>query len=328
MKALKIVGIVILFLVAIVLIVPLFMAEQVLVTSSIDVEAKPAKVFKQVNNFKNWAHWSPFEKDSTIVNTYEGPSSGVGTIRHWTGETAGSGTMTLLESTPFTFIKNKLDFGPDGGGIGEWIFTETEDGCSVSWNITVSELSYPFGKLFSPLIGTMLTPMLNSGLKALKTHVETDATMPDISIIDTDLITTLAIYDSTKIAGIGDLLESNYGSLMQYIHKSGDAISGAPIAVYHNWDPEGYIRISAAIPIHGKAKGKGNIEGFNIEAGRAVYLQHFGGYNTAASHYIIDDFIKEHNLSTKDFIWEAYITDPETEPDSTKWQTDIYYPLK
>jgi effector-binding domain-containing protein len=59
-----------------------------------------------------------------------------------------------------------------------------------------------------------------------------------------------------------------------------------------------------------------------------VFAKHLGGYNTSKTHWAIDTYMKDFNLKPKDFIWEVYVTDPATEPDSTKWETDIYYPLK
>ncbi len=328
MKVLKITSVVILTILALSFIIPLFMPEEAVVSSSINIEANPSLVFHQVNDYHNWSNWSPFDEDSTIVNTYEGAEKGVGAVRQWSGKTAGSGTLTILESEPYKYIKNKLEFEGGSGGIGEWIFVENENGVNVSWTITISGLSYPFERLLLPLIKSMTQPMLLKGLKSLKVYVEKQPQINKVKIVETPLITSLAIYDSTTVEGIGALLGKNYGKIMTYIAKKGFDISGAPIAVYHNWDPAGFIKITAAIPVNGKFKGRKEIKRFEIEPGKAAFVKHFGGYNTEETHYAIDDYIEDFNLKTKDFIWEVYVTDPATEVDSTKWQTDIFYPLK
>lgn len=328
MKVLKVLGVIIIVLLAMAFIIPLFMAEESVVTSSIKIDAKAATVFRQVNKLENWNHWSPFEVDTTIVNTYEGPKSGVGASRHWIGDESVSGNMIILESEAYTHIKNKLVFGENGSATGNWEFTESDDTINVEWTITISSLSYPFERLMSPIIKSMMTSMLSKGLDSLKVYAEKQVSPPKIEIIDTKLITALSIYDSTTIDGISDLLRQNYPKLMKYISRKGYTISGAPFAVYHNWDPDGFIKISAAIPLHGKFKGKNEIIEFSIEPGKAILLKHFGGYDTGNSHLAIEEYINDFNLQTKDFIWEFYITDPGMEPDSSKWQTDIYYPLK
>jgi effector-binding domain-containing protein/ribosome-associated toxin RatA of RatAB toxin-antitoxin module len=328
MKALKILTVTIIALLAIAFIVPVFMSDEAVATSSIEINSDEIIVFRQVNDLKNWKNWSPFEEDSTIVNSYEGPEIGIGSTRIWTGEVAGDGKMTILESKPYSHIKNKLLFGTESSGVGTWEFTENNGIVKVNWTITVSELSYPFEKLFGPVIESMTSKMLKNGLKSLKQYSEKQLSPPKIEIVETSLITSLAIYDSTKIENMAIFFEEKYGKIMKYITAKGYAISGAPFAVYHNWDPDGYIKISAAIPVQGNIKGNKEIKKLEIESGKAIFLKHFGGYNTANSHYAIDEYIKEHNLFTKSFIWESYVSDPEMELDSTKWQTDIYYPLK
>lgn len=328
MKVLKVLGYIVIVLLVMAFVIPLFMAKESVVSSSIKINAKAVTVFRQVNNLENWSHWSPFEGDTTIVNTYEGPKSGVGASRSWTGNESGTGNMIILESEPYTNIKNKLVYGESGSATGNWKFTESDNTINVEWTITISSLSYPFEQLISPIIESMMTNMLSKGLDSLKVYVEMQVDPPEIELIDTKLITALVIFDSTTVDGIGNLLAKNYSKLMKYIIKKGYAISGAPFAVYHNWDPDGFIKISAAIPLHGKFKGRNEITKFSIEAGKAISLKHFGGYDTGKSHLAIEEYITDFNLQTKDFIWESYITDPVMEPDSSKWQTDIYYPLK
>ena len=353
MKVRKIMGILIVIMLAVVFVVPLFMDDAISVTSGTIINSDEETVFQQVNNLQNWSKWSPFENDSTLVNTYSGPESGVGAKRLWKGEKSGVGSMTIVESNEYTHIKTKIEFESESGGYGRWEFSKNDTAVFVDWTITISDLSYPLERLISGIIKSSIQPMMDKGLESLKDLVDkkssdtTDISSVDntvnissayptsstsggqeIKVVDVAAITTLAIYDSAKVDGIGSLLKKNYSILMKYIGDREYAIMGAPLAVYHNWNPEGYIHISAAIPLYGKLKEHKNIKKFDIEAGKAVYAKHFGGYNTVETHYAIDDYVKKHHLQLKSFIWEEYITDPSTEPDSSKWQTDIYYPLK
>jgi len=172
-----------------------------------------------------------------------------------------------------------------------------------------------------------MAPMQKKGLENLKSLCEGLPEPPNIEIVDVNTTPSLVIYDSTTVNGIGIMLEKNYGMLMQYIIKNKIQMAGAPFAIYHNWDPNGIIRISAGIPIAIQSAGTSLIQYYEIPAGKAVFAEHVGGYNTEATHNAIDDYLKDFNLETADYIWEAYITDPSTEPDSTKWVTYIYYPL-
>src|SRR6266446_55167 len=50
------------------------------------ISAPPAVVFAQVNDFHKWEAWSPWAKmDPDAKSTFDGPTSGVGSMFHWAG---------------------------------------------------------------------------------------------------------------------------------------------------------------------------------------------------------------------------------------------------
>ncbi len=326
MKALKILGVIVLIIVALVLIIPLFLANNVVVKHSQLIKAKPVTIFHQVNTLENWDAWSPFDDDPGMTVSYEGKQSGVGAQMLWTGNESGS--LTIEESIPYKSIKTNIKYGQDGLTNGYWEFDETPEGVIVTWTVDASGLSYPLERSLGLAMEIMMKPMLEKGLNDLKSLVEVKPTPPKVRIIKTKAQTALVIYDSTTIDGIGDLLGKNYPKLMRYVARKKIPMTGKPFAVYHNWDPEGIIHISAGIPVdHVPEKLKKSITVLVLPAGKAVFAKHFGSYDTGDTHWAIDTYLKDFNLETKDFIWEVYVTDPSTEADTAKWETDIYYPL-
>jgi len=329
MKALKVLGVIISILIAIFLIIPFFLTDHVTISSEKNILAKPATVFQQVNMLKNWKSWSPFEADTTMVDTYEGPEAGVGAKRTWLGEKIGEGSLTIIESRPYDVIRTQLVFGTDeGGATGTWNFEKTDEGVGVLWTIHITNLKYPFERWYGLMSKSVMKPLMEQGLTTLKEVAEAKSSV-DIQVVDLVSQPSLTILDSTTIDGIGEMLGKNYGTIMEYITKNEIAVTGFPFAVYHNWDPEGIIVIRAGVPVAEKLKGHKNIEYFELPEGKAVYAKHFGGYDTGNTHYAIDDFMKANKIEGNEkFIWEVYVTDPFTEPDTAKWETDIYYPLK
>jgi len=89
------------------------------------MNAAPATVFDQVNDFHKWDAWSPWAKlDPNCKFTYDGPSSGTGAVCAWSGnDEVGEGRMTILESRPNEFIRIKLEF-----------IRPFEDQCEVTFN--------------------------------------------------------------------------------------------------------------------------------------------------------------------------------------------------
>ncbi len=79
---------------------------------SITITAPVDVVFAQVNDFHNWANWSPWAKlDPNAKNTFEGPSSGAGAIFKWSGnDQVGEGIETITESRLNERIDLRLEF--------------------------------------------------------------------------------------------------------------------------------------------------------------------------------------------------------------------------
>jgi Polyketide cyclase / dehydrase and lipid transport len=82
------------------------------ITRSATIAAPAPAVFAQVNDFRNWQNWSPWEGiDSSMKRIYEGPTSGTGAAYAWAGNRQiGEGRMTIIESRPPEFVRIRLEF--------------------------------------------------------------------------------------------------------------------------------------------------------------------------------------------------------------------------
>ena len=174
MKSLKIFLFIIVGIIIIVLLAAAFAPDNVTITTNITIDAKPEQVYNNVVSLKNWKHWSPFEHDSTMTDTFSGPESGVGSTREWKGNAIGEGKMTVMEATEYTHIKNNLDFGTKGGATGTWTFNPVDSTKThVTWSTHITGLKFPFERLMGLILEPMMKPMFDDGLKDLKEYTET-----------------------------------------------------------------------------------------------------------------------------------------------------------
>ena len=105
------------------------------------VIAAPAPaVFAQVNDYRNWKAWSPYEKlDPAMKKTYEGAAAGTGAIYTWAGNSqAGEGRATITESRPSELIRIKLEFLKPFAvtNTAEFTFKPEGDRTAVTWSLT------------------------------------------------------------------------------------------------------------------------------------------------------------------------------------------------
>ncbi len=106
-----IIAAVIIALIAIVLILASTKPNTFRMQRSATISAAPDKIFPYINDFHNWAAWSPWEKfDPNMKKSFSGAATGKGSIYEWDGnKKVGQGRMEITEILPHK-ITVKLDF--------------------------------------------------------------------------------------------------------------------------------------------------------------------------------------------------------------------------
>lgn len=101
------------------------------------VDAPPSAVFPLINDFHEWAAWSPFERmDASMTKTYEGPAAGVGAGYGWTGNNkVGEGSMKITESVEPTKVVIALAFKRPmvANNVATFTLEAKGEGTEVTW---------------------------------------------------------------------------------------------------------------------------------------------------------------------------------------------------
>jgi hypothetical protein len=111
--------------------------EEFRVSRSATMAATQSAVFAQVNDFHKWEAWSPWAKlDPDAKTSFEGPSSGTGSVFRWDGDkNVGQGSMTIVDSRPNDLVRIKLDFLRPFVGTNDVTFNFKPEGerTAVTW---------------------------------------------------------------------------------------------------------------------------------------------------------------------------------------------------
>ena len=173
---LKIILGVIVVLVAVVLILAAMKPDVFRVERSAVIKAPPEKVFAQINDFKAWTAWSPWEKkDPAMKRNYGAVTSGKGATYGWEGNSdVGQGSMEITDAVASSKIELKLDFLKPMEAHNTVVFTLTPQGemTQVSW---VMQGPTPFiGKIFHVFMNMdkMVGGDFEAGLANLKAVAE------------------------------------------------------------------------------------------------------------------------------------------------------------
>lgn len=124
-------------LIAVVLILAAMRPDTFRVGRSIDINAPAEKIFPLINDYGNWAAWSPYEKvDPAMKRTFSGAASGKGSIYEWTGnKKIGHGRMEIVEAVPPSSVVIKLDFfSPfEAHNVAEFTLQPLGNATRVTW---------------------------------------------------------------------------------------------------------------------------------------------------------------------------------------------------
>jgi hypothetical protein len=193
MKALKIIGIVLLSLIIIVAIVVISLPSHSHVERSIVIKASPSQVFTELNSFKNFNAWSPWAAlDPNTKYEYSGPESGVGAFMSWKSDNGnvGNGTQKIIVSEAPNRIKNEMTFeGFEDKSYAEFVLTPEASETKVTW--TYDGDMKGLYKIFGLMMDNMLGPTYEQGLKNLKGLVESKlATQPEAEVVTDTVISS------------------------------------------------------------------------------------------------------------------------------------------
>jgi effector-binding domain-containing protein len=215
-----------------------------------------------------------------------------------------------------------------------WEFKETDSGTVATWGFGMENLNYPMGRYFGVLLRNNMLPYLKKGLENIKTIIESMPKEPEGSIgtileKDVEAQTIITVSDSVTSTDFQDFFARVYPRVSQLtITDTSLKITGAPFAIFHSWDPEGKSFVEAGFPVNKKHKVTDEMVCRELLVISCVYVSFYGPYELSGmAHDSINAYINEKGYMITGPPMEIYITDPAVEPDPSKWETQVLYPI-
>mgnify|MGYP002626216662 CR=1 FL=1 len=96
-----------------------------------------------------------------------------------------------------------------------------------------------------------------------------------------------------------------------------------PMSRYYAVDGE-KLDMAAAIAVKEALPSEGDVQADALPAGKVASAWHMGPYEKLNETYaVVEAWIADEGLNTGPQSWEIYWTDPGSEPDSSKWKTEV-----
>ena len=127
----------------------------------------------------------------------------------------------------------------------------------------------------------------------------------------------------TEAAGFTAVVDRGFPRLFGRLAELGVAPAGAPFIRYLRMGEELELELGVPVPAGSAA------EDGALPAERVAVLRHIGPFSgLREAGESLERWVAEQDEQAAGPFWEAYVTDPSSEPDSSKWITEIHVPLR
>jgi effector-binding domain-containing protein len=127
----------------------------------------------------------------------------------------------------------------------------------------------------------------------------------------------------TDAAGSTAVIDRGFPRLFGRLAELGVAPAGPPYIRYLRMGEQLELELGIPVPA-GSAAADGA-----LPAGRVAVLRHIGHFSgLREAGEGLERWVAEQGEEVAGPFWEAYVTDPSSEPDSSKWITDIHVPVR
>lgn len=301
------------------------------------IDASPEQVFAQVNRVENWPNWAPwFSLDPDMEVTYGEMREGKGASYAWTSEkrSVGNGAMIIDESVPNEKVGTVLKFEHESDSYADISLAPVTGGTEVTWKFESDYRAdmpwqrYRMAFFYLALKGAYKKGLSNleswigehpdDHLKAMVSGPEPVETTPPAF----NAVTALRWGSISRLDSIGqDLYGSALAEVMDSVERSGLQLAGYPVGVVVLWDEAAdSFAMEIGMQVAGGGRAIGGVE--------TVKVKHFGPYEgLGTAHDAIAAYMKANGLALAGSPWEVYVTDPSAEPDTSRWLTEVFYPV-
>jgi effector-binding domain-containing protein len=151
--------------------------------------------------------------------------------------------------------------------------------------------------------------------------------MTAIEITDHAEQPTADVRERVPMAELTQFFARAFNDTIKALEAQGTHPTGAPFGKYFG-HPDETVDVEAGFPVAAAIEPAGAVKPGVLPGGRVVEAIHVGPFDTLTNTYDeIERYIADEHLTPGEVMWESYLTDPETEPDPSKWRTQICWPV-
>ncbi len=296
------------------------------------INASRNRIFTEINTLRNWQNWSPWlTEDTSMQLFFTGPESGVGAGYNWSSKnnTIGQGSLSITSSVPLDSVKVIMDYGENGKATGTFILQKYDHNTLLTWSFDSRIGMHPVSRWIGLFSDYLIGPDLEKGLINLELYLKDINITNEYAIEESDVPARIfiSVRDTASPKTITNKLTGMFKNISLFLKRRDLTPTGSPVAVFHDYTNR-YFDIEACMPVASIVQVPEGVNCSVKAAQKTIMIQYFGSYKLISGAYTaLQTYITDNELQVTGAGWEEYVTNPNTEPDSTMWQTNIYFPV-
>ena len=149
----------------------------------------------------------------------------------------------------------------------------------------------------------------------------------DVASRDLTEQTTLVVRARVPVEQVSQWLPQVYQEVFGLLARQGAQPVGPPFARYV-MHPDAF-EVEAGAPVVGPVTPEGRVVPGTLPGGPAAVTTHTGAYEELGGALdALTAWVAEHGAEPAGAHWEVYFSDPQAEPDPSRWRTDVVLPYR
>jgi effector-binding domain-containing protein len=151
--------------------------------------------------------------------------------------------------------------------------------------------------------------------------------MTEIHVADHSEQLTAGVRAKVPMTGLTEFFGRAFADTMTALAAQGVQPAGPPFGKYYG-TPTDVVDVEAGFPVAAAITPSDAVVPGTLPGGRVIEATHVGSYDGLEATYAeVQRYAADAGLTPGAVMWECYLSDPATEPDSTKWRTQICWPV-
>ncbi|WP_242448250.1 GyrI-like domain-containing protein [Cellulomonas sp. WB94] len=138
----------------------------------------------------------------------------------------------------------------------------------------------------------------------------------------------LGVREVVRMTAFQDFFGRAFGAAAADLGRQEAAPAGPPVALYRG-PVTTTVDVTAGFPVGQPVTPGDGLVTATLPGGPTVEAVHTGSYDSLSTTYAeVNAWIAEQGLTPEGEMWEEYLVGPDAEPDPSRWQTRVVFPVR